>query len=97
MSGYGPVMTKPSGGSAAVRSHLIDALEADLVGPYRRVPGSTTSNEPEVLRLDFLASLCAAFEPDEIRAQLQTHGLGSFSVRTVSDRHLLITGRLPLR
>ena len=50
-----------------------------------------------VLRLDFLASLCAAFEPDEIRAQLQAHGLDGFSVRTVSDRHLLITGRLPPR
>lgn len=44
-------MTKPSGGSAAVRAHLIDALEADLVGPYRRAPGSTTSNEPELLRI----------------------------------------------
>jgi hypothetical protein len=55
------------------------------------------ANEPEVLRLDFLASLCAAFGPDEIRAQLRAHGLDGCSVRTVSDRHLLITGRLPPR
>ena len=39
----------------------------------------------------------AANEPDEIRAQLQARGLDGFSVRTVSDRHLLVTGRLPPR
>jgi SAM-dependent methyltransferase len=53
--------------------------------------------EPAVLRQDFFASLCAAFEPDEIRAQLRAHGLDGLSVRTVSDRHLLVTGRLPPR
>ena len=71
---------------------------ADVVttGP---VPGSmvVVAGEPEVLRLDFLASLCAAFEPDEIRAQLRAHDLDGCSVRTVSDRHLLVTGRLPPR
>jgi SAM-dependent methyltransferase len=55
------------------------------------------ADEPEVLRLDFYASLCAAFEPDEIRAQVRAHGLDDLSVRTVSDRHLLITGHLPRR
>jgi len=55
------------------------------------------ANEPEVLRADFFASLCAAFEPDEIRAQVRAHGLDGLSVRTVSDRHLLVTGRLPRR
>lgn len=44
-------MTTGSGGSAAVRSHLIEALEADLVGPYRREPGAATSDAPEVLRI----------------------------------------------
>jgi SAM-dependent methyltransferase len=53
------------------------------------------ANEPEVLRADFFASLCAAFEPDEIRGQLRACGLAGLQVRTVSDRHLLVTGRLP--
>lgn len=53
------------------------------------------ANEPEVLRTDFFASLCAAFEPDEIRAQLRACGLAGLQVQTVSDRHLLVTGRLP--
>jgi SAM-dependent methyltransferase len=53
--------------------------------------------EPEILRQDFLASLCAAFEPEEIRDQLRAHGLDALAVKTVSDRHLLVTGRLPAR
>jgi 2-polyprenyl-3-methyl-5-hydroxy-6-metoxy-1,4-benzoquinol methylase len=66
------------------------AAAAAIVAQY-------AGGEPEVLRRDFLASLCAAFEPDEVRAQLREHGLGTLRVRTVSDRHLLVTGRLPGR
>jgi 2-polyprenyl-3-methyl-5-hydroxy-6-metoxy-1,4-benzoquinol methylase len=64
------------------------AAAAAIVAQY-------SGGEPEVLQRDFLASLCAAFEPDEVRAQLRQHGLGTLQVRTVSDRHLLVTGRLP--
>lgn len=54
------------------------------------------AGEPEVLQRDFLASLHAAFEPGEVREQLAATGLGDFlQVTTVSDRHLLVTGRLP--
>lgn len=49
---------------------------------------------PEVLRVDFYNSLLAAFEPDEVRAQLAAAGLGGLVVSTISDRHLLVTGRL---
>ncbi len=61
----------------------------------RAIVEQYAAQEPEVLKQDFLASLCAAFEPDEIRAQLEATGLGALEVRTVSDRHLLVTGRLP--
>jgi trans-aconitate methyltransferase len=53
-----------------------------------------SSGEPEVLRLDFFNSLCAAFSPDEVRAQLHAAGL-PLTVEVVSDRHLLVFGRLP--
>jgi len=62
----------------------------DLVAQY-------AAGEPEVLQRDFQASLCAAFEPGEVRAQLAECGLGTLDVKTVSDRHLLVTGRLPAR
>jgi SAM-dependent methyltransferase len=54
-----------------------------------------SGGEPEVLKRDFFASLCAAFEPDEIRAQLGRCGLASLRVHPVSDRHVLVTGHLP--
>jgi hypothetical protein len=44
-------MTTPSDGAKAVRSHLIDALEADLVGPFRKPPGAPISDAAEVLRI----------------------------------------------
>ena len=53
-----------------------------------------SSGEPEVLRADFYNSLCAAFTPDEVRAQLHAADL-PLTVEVVSDRHLLVTGRLP--
>lgn len=48
---------------------------------------------PDVLRRDFHASLHAAFEPDEIRAQLREVGL-ELTVETVSDRHLIVWGHV---
>jgi len=50
---------------------------------------------PAILRRDFLASLRAAFTPDEVRAQLAAAGLGGLAVRLPSDRHLAVVGRLP--
>lgn len=44
-------MTTPGGGSAAVRSHLMDALEADLVGPFRKARGEAGAEAGELLRL----------------------------------------------
>jgi len=75
-------------------------LVMDLFRPQSQVAAQAivdqyAANEPEVLRADFFASLCAAFEPDEIRGQLRASGLAGLQVRTVSDRHLLVTGRLP--
>ena len=61
----------------------------------RAIVEQYSGSEPEVLQHDFFASLCAAFEPDEIRAQLRECGLDTLEVRTVSDRHVLVTGRLP--
>ncbi|HET9693668.1 MAG TPA: class I SAM-dependent methyltransferase [Steroidobacteraceae bacterium] len=56
-----------------------------------------SGHEPDVLKRDFFASLCAAFTHDEIRAQLAQAALDHLEVRAVSDRHVLVTGRLPAR
>jgi SAM-dependent methyltransferase len=76
---------------------VMDLFRPDSVAAAEAIVAQYSGGEPEVLQRDFLASLCAAFEPGEVRAQLHQHGLGTLQVRTVSDRHLLVTGRLPAR
>ena len=74
---------------------VMDLFRPGTEREARGIVEQYAGNEPAVLQQDFFASLCAAFEPDEIRAQLEAAGLGMLDVRTVSDRHVLVTGRLP--
>ncbi len=76
---------------------------AVFIGDLRRPPSPEraleiqalyASDAPAVLRHDFLASLHAAFEPDEVRRQLQQAGLQSLTVESVGDRHLHVWGRV---
>ena len=48
--------------------------------------------EPGVLQRDFFNSLLAAFTPDEVRGQLAEAGLPTLQVKTISDRHVMVTG-----
>ena len=52
------------------------------------------STEPEVLKRDFLQSLCAAYTAPEIGRQLRQAGL-TLAVEAIGDRHVLVHGRLP--
>lgn len=52
------------------------------------------ADEPEVLRTDFRNSLHAAWRVDEVRAQLARAGL-PLDCERVSDRHWLVSGRIP--
>jgi SAM-dependent methyltransferase len=75
-------------------------LVMDLFRPMseaaaRAIVEQYAPDAPDLLKRDYFASLCAAFEPDEIRAQLREAGLDGLDVRTVSDRHVLVAGRLP--
>ncbi len=54
-----------------------------------------TANEAEVLKRDFYHSLRAAYRVDEIQSQLREAGLKDFSAEVVSDRHMIVWGRLP--
>ena len=55
---------------------------------------SYAHDAPPILKEDFYNSLLAAFTPQEVAGQLARHDLRSLQVETVSDRHLLISGRL---
>ena len=60
-----------------------------------RLTEENAGDAPEVLRDDFHASLHAAFEADEVRAQLDVAGLADLDVVEIGDRHLYIIGRMP--
>jgi SAM-dependent methyltransferase len=71
----------------------------DLLRPAGREQAQSlmdeyAANEPDILRHDFFHSLLAAYRADEVAEQLRAAGLDSLSVRQISDRHLLIYGRL---
>jgi len=72
---------------------------ADLRRPASRAQARSfvrkySSGEPEILRRDFLNSLLAAFTPVEVRRQLKAAGLDDLRVEMVSDRHLIVFGRV---
>ena len=58
----------------------------------RRMVQATSKNEPEILQRDFYNSLCAAFEPDEVREQLEAAGLTRLRVDTHDPFHLSVSG-----
>jgi ubiquinone/menaquinone biosynthesis C-methylase UbiE len=60
---------------------------AELVSHYAR-------DAPAILQRDYFNSLCAAFTPDELRTQLDAHGMPDLRVATISDRHVVIAGRI---
>jgi SAM-dependent methyltransferase len=72
---------------------------ADLRRPHseveaRRVVSVVSKQEPEVLQRDFFNSLCAAFEPDEVRQQLVDAGLSHLEVGLHDPFFLTVHGRL---
>ena len=52
------------------------------------------ADEPDVLRHDFFHSLLAAYRVDEVQGQLRASGIAGLGVEQISDRHLLVHGRL---
>jgi hypothetical protein len=74
---------------------VMDLCRADSPEHARQLTETYGGGEPELLQQDLFASLMAAFEPEEVEAQLAEAGLGMLEVRRVSDRHLMAVGRAP--
>jgi ubiquinone/menaquinone biosynthesis C-methylase UbiE len=60
----------------------------------RALVQASSQHEPAILQRDFYNSLCAAFEPDEVRQQLAAAGLMQLRVQTHDPFHLSISGVL---
>ncbi|WP_018141088.1 trans-aconitate 2-methyltransferase [Thioalkalivibrio sp. ALJ7] len=82
-------------GAPGAAVFLMDLRRPDSTDTVQALVAQYAANDPEVLRHDFENSLHAAFTPGEVREQLAAAGLGGFEVRTTSDRHMIIYGRLP--
>jgi len=78
-------------GHAATRVLIMDLMRPGALREVDSLVETYAGNEPEILRRDFHNSLCAAYTPDEVSAQLREQGLG-LNVTTISDRHLIVWG-----
>ncbi|MGB7934558.1 MAG: class I SAM-dependent methyltransferase [Gammaproteobacteria bacterium] len=78
--------------SAGTRVYVADLRRPPTTAVARQMVESYAAGEPEVLRRDFYHSLCAAFEPREVEAQLEASGLSELAVAVISDRHLVVHG-----
>jgi ubiquinone/menaquinone biosynthesis C-methylase UbiE len=74
---------------------VMDLRRPETRSTARQMVELYAAGEPEVLRRDFYNSLLAAFTIEEIQVQLAGAGLSGFAVRSVSDRHVVISGRMP--
>lgn len=81
--------TKPGGGI-----FIMDLIRPDSEDDARRIVKTYSGGEHGVLQKDFYLSLLAAYTTNEIQEQLETAGLAHFNVQAVSDRHVVIAGRL---
>ena len=73
---------------------VMDLFRPDSEAQIEAIIERYAAGEPDVLRTDFRNSLRAAFTPGEVSAQLAHAGL-ALDVARISDRHLLVSGRLP--
>ncbi|MEI6078300.1 MAG: class I SAM-dependent methyltransferase [Verrucomicrobiota bacterium] len=81
-------------GHPGTQIFIMDLQRPDSEAGARQIVSDLAGNEPEVLQRDFFNSLCAAFTPEEVRRQLWHAGLEKLVVEAVSNRHLLVTGKL---
>lgn len=73
---------------------IMDLMRPEDETQARALTERHAAGAPAVLRHDFFHSLLAAYRPAEVRAQLMEAGLEDFDVRAVSDRHLVVCGRI---
>lgn len=71
---------------------VMDLVRPDTRRDAHRLVNLYCENGPEMLRRDFYNSLCAAFLPAEVEAQLQESSLPELTVKVISDRHWIAYG-----
>ena len=82
-------------GAPGAAVFVCDLFRPESEEAARAIVAATDVSDSPVLEHDFFHSLLAAFRPGEVQAQLVEAGL-ELKVDVISDRHLLVWGRLPL-
>jgi ubiquinone/menaquinone biosynthesis C-methylase UbiE len=80
-------------GKAGAVVYVMDLTRPASAADARAIVASVAPNEQPILKEDFFNSLLAAFTLGEVEEQLRVAGL-DLRVEQVSDRHMLIAGRL---
>lgn len=70
---------------------IMDLMRPQTIAQAQSLVKTYANDEPEVLQHDFYHSLLAAFEIDEIKAQLQQAQL-KLDCKIVSNRHFIVYG-----
>ena len=78
--------------SPGTKVYVVDLFRPQALAEVQRLVDEYAAGEPDILRRDFYNSLCAAFEPHEVEAQLDRAGLVGLTVEAISDRHLAVHG-----
>lgn len=71
---------------------VMDLARPDSPEAAQRLTAQHAAGAPPILQRDFLHSLHAAYQPDEVRAQIAAAGLAPLAVELVSDRHWIAWG-----
>lgn len=74
---------------------VVDLRRPATRAAAERIAKKYSVGEPKVLKRDFFNSLLAAFTPVEVRQQLRAAGLNWLRVKTLTDRHLMVSGQCP--
>ncbi len=73
---------------------IMDLFRPQTPQAARELVETYSADEPEILKTDFFNSLCAAFRPEEVQKQLAENHLEQLKINTISDRHMLISGKI---
>ena len=73
---------------------IMDLMRPDSTETAEQFVEMYARDEPEILRHDFYHSLLAAYTVDEVKEQLANAHLNQLETIAVSDRHLIVHGRL---
>lgn len=73
---------------------IMDLFRPDTIDAAKSLVAQHASGASIQLQKDFYNSLLASYTPDEIKSQLRISGLEHLNVVIVSDRHVLIWGKV---